>query len=113
MKLFCSSCQVAAEIIAKPAGPGLKACCGLCGRYIKFLDRDERLALSGGSRPDREDVLAIARRLAPEDQQWLGGRLKDPTGDQAAPTKLKTQEKFGRSYKNILPPLKKKQPPRR
>ena len=111
MKLFCSCCTTEVEVSLKPSGHGLKASCALCGQYIKFLNRKERLTVEGGPRPLREDVLAIAQRLRPEDQQWLKEHLMDsvPVAQPSEPEKPKKKAAsgFGRPYKNILPPLKK------
>lgn len=41
MKLKCKRCLKLVEIIVSPAGPHTKASCAECGKYIKFLSKDE------------------------------------------------------------------------
>jgi len=44
MKLICNNCQEEVDIIVEIRGPHLKATCSQCDRYIKFLNKEERMA---------------------------------------------------------------------
>ena len=41
MKLYCHKCQYETDIMVSISGPHLKASCCECGKYIKFLNKDE------------------------------------------------------------------------
>jgi len=42
LKLECNKCNDETEIKVMMKGPHLKACCCVCGSYIKFLNKEEK-----------------------------------------------------------------------
>ena len=45
MKLQCYACHDEVEVIAEIKGPHAKATCSKCGKYIKFLSKEEKKQL--------------------------------------------------------------------
>ena len=45
MKLDCHNCNKETEILVELKGPHLKASCAECGKYIKFLSKQEKVQL--------------------------------------------------------------------
>lgn len=45
MRLECYHCDKEVHIVVRPSGPHLRADCSQCGKYIKFLSREERSRL--------------------------------------------------------------------
>ena len=41
MKLLCVKCGKEQEVVITPSGPHLKATCGVCERYVKFINKEE------------------------------------------------------------------------
>ena len=52
MKLECHNCDKSVDILVEMKGPHLKASCSRCGKYIKFLSKEEKKQLE-----DEEDSL--------------------------------------------------------
>ena len=53
MKLLCLKCGDFKDVYVELSGPHLKASCGCCGKYIKFLSSVEKKQLE-----EEEDKLA-------------------------------------------------------
>ena len=45
MKLICHHCEEEVDIIVELKEPHLKAKCSICNKYIKFLNKEERIQL--------------------------------------------------------------------
>ena len=45
MKLTCYNCHKETDISVEMKGPHLKASCSICGNYIKFLSKEEKVQL--------------------------------------------------------------------
>lgn len=40
--MYCPYCDNEVQIVIKPSGPHLKAECGECGKYLKFMNKEEK-----------------------------------------------------------------------
>lgn len=45
MELECYHCNQEVDVIVRPRGPHLRADCSQCGKYIKFLSKEEKTQL--------------------------------------------------------------------
>lgn len=51
MKLDCWHCDEEVDIFVRMSGPHIKAICAKCGKYVKFLSKEEKKQIE-----DEEDA---------------------------------------------------------